>query len=204
MSQQVGFSFQGDVFTGGSLVLSTTGRLLKALSDGNIDILAVTAALHLGKNIPITQVQEAIVSRAIQKRSVTRAGFLAKALSVGWGYCDVAYEMSRVRAGCATLLLIDALAAGRSTFSAAQALQILLSLNGCASEVLPSVDSLHSVVKYLTPIMQDSGFHAILENIRLSIQRALVRNRFQPRDYSDAKSKIMRDTNDAQEWLSAI
>lgn len=44
MSQQVGFRFQGDVFAGGSLVLSTTARLLKALSDGNVDVLAVTAA----------------------------------------------------------------------------------------------------------------------------------------------------------------
>lgn len=51
MSQQVRFSFQGDVFAGGSLALSTAGRLLKALSDGNVDVLAVTAALHLGKDI---------------------------------------------------------------------------------------------------------------------------------------------------------
>ncbi|PIG79829.1 hypothetical protein AARAC_011504 [Aspergillus arachidicola] len=96
---QVGFTFQGDVFTGGSLVMNTTGRLLKALSDGNVDVLAVAASLQLGKSIPITRTQETIVARSMQKRSTTRSGIFAKALSVGWGYADVAYELSKTRAG---------------------------------------------------------------------------------------------------------
>lgn len=154
------------------------------------------SGLHLGKDIPITQFQESIVARAIQKRSVSRSGILAKALSVGWGYSDMAYEFSRTRAGCATLLLVDALAAGRSTFYAAQALQELLSLNRCAPEVLPSVDALHSTVKYLVPIMEDSGFRAILENTRLSIEVEL-RKSFQREEDADSRSAVMRDASHA-------
>lgn len=165
MSQAVGFNFQGDVFLGGSLVLSSTGRLLKALSDGGVDIYAVGAVIELGKRIPITQYQESVVSRSMQKRFNSRKGFLAKALSVGWGHNDAAYELSRTRAGCAALLTMNAFAAGTTTYIAAQGLQMMMSLSGCEAGFLPTVDAIQRVVKYMVPIMEDSGFHAVYGTI---------------------------------------
>jgi hypothetical protein len=105
----------------------------------------------------------------MQKRSVTRSGIFAKALSVGWGYADVAYELSKTRAGCATLLLLNALLAGVSTFKASEGLQELLVHYGCTTDILLTVDSLNTVVKYVAPIMIDSRFHAIMENTHIAI-----------------------------------
>jgi hypothetical protein len=76
MSQQVGFSFQGDVFLGSSLVFSGAGRLLKLLSDAGVDTYAVAAVLELGKHIPISQHHEndcvrSIVEEAKQSRRIS-------------------------------------------------------------------------------------------------------------------------------------
>ncbi|KAE8392326.1 hypothetical protein BDV23DRAFT_181726 [Aspergillus alliaceus] len=100
MSQQVGFSFQED-----SLLLSTTGRLLKALSDANVDVLAVTAAIQLGKSLPTNQTQQSIAYNAVGKRDANRSAFLVKGLNAEWVYDHVAQELCQTRAWCATLLL---------------------------------------------------------------------------------------------------
>lgn len=200
---QVGFAFQGDVFTGGSLVMNITGRLLKALSDGNVDILAVAASLQLGKSIPITRTQETIVARSMQKRSVSRSGIFAKALSVGWGHTDIAYELSKNRAGCATLLLLNALSAGVSTFKASEGLQELLLHYGCTSDTLPTVDSLNTVMKYVAPIMIDSGFHAIMENIHIAITVEMKKT-FSLQEFDKWHSEIMQDSVDMKEWVDSV
>jgi len=113
MSQQIGFNFQGDVFLGSSLVFTGAGRLLKLFSDAGEDIYAVAAILELGKQVPISQHHETIVSAALLKRQNSRAGFLAQSLRIGWGCNDAAYELSRTREGSAALMLADAFAAGR-------------------------------------------------------------------------------------------
>lgn len=95
-------------------------------------------------------------------------------------------------------------AVSRSTFYAAQALQELLSLNGCAPEVLPSVDAVHSAVKYLVPIMEDSGFRAILENTRLSIDVELGKRSLRGEVDADSRSAVMQDASNAKEWVSPI
>lgn len=58
MSQQVGFSLQGDVFIGGTLVIAAADSLLKVLSDGGVDAYAVQALVELETRIPMTQDQE--------------------------------------------------------------------------------------------------------------------------------------------------
>lgn len=175
MSRQVGFTFQGDVFLGSSLAVSATGRLLKLFSDAGVDTYAVAAVLQLGKQLPISQHREMVVSTAMLKRGNSRAGFLAKALRIGWGCNDTAYELSRTREGSAALMLADAFAAGRTYYLAAQALQELLSVSGCDREYLPSVTALKGLVSHVAPIMEDSGFHAILEHIRVTTTIALRR-----------------------------
>jgi uncharacterized SAM-binding protein YcdF (DUF218 family) len=97
MSQQVGFNLQGDVFLGSSLVYSGAGRLLKLLSDAGVDTYAVAAVLELGKQVPISQHHETIVSAALLKRQNSRSGFLVQSLRIGWGCNDAAYELSRTR-----------------------------------------------------------------------------------------------------------
>lgn len=183
--------------------MNTTGRLLKALSDGNVDVLAVAASLQLGKSIPITRTQETIVARSMQKRSVTRSGIFAKALSVGWGHADVAYELSKTRAGCATLLLLNALSAGVSTFKASEGLQELLVYYGCTTDTLPTVDSLNTVVKYVAPIMIDSGFHAIMENIHIAITVGMKRT-FSLQEFQKWQPEIMQDSVVMKEWVDSV
>src|SRR3954452_13882092 len=142
---QVGFSFQADVIGGSSLLHAATGRLLKALSDGGVDFYAVSATVQLGKVIPIQPSQEVAVSRLLASRK-GRAGFIAKALSIGWGHSDVAIELARTRAGASALLTIGALATGSTMYTAALGLSELMILNGCEPDYLPTVDSLKSMV----------------------------------------------------------
>ena len=111
-SQQVGFSFQGYVIDGASLIHAATGRLLKVLSDGGIDFYAVSATVQLAKHIPIQSSQEVAVTRLLAQKTGTRAGFLTKALQIGWGHSDVAVEISKTRAGASAMLTIGALVAG--------------------------------------------------------------------------------------------
>jgi DNA-binding NarL/FixJ family response regulator len=117
--QQVGFTFQGDVFLGSSLAFSVAGTLMKILLDAGVDTYAVAAVLQLGKVVPISQHQEKNVSASMLKRHTSRAGHLARALQIGWSCNDIAYELSRTREGSAALMLADAFAAGRSYYIAA-------------------------------------------------------------------------------------
>ena len=202
MSQAVGFSFQGDVFAGGSLAFSAAGKLLKSLSDGGVDVYAVWALVQLGKGIPISQHQEAIVSRAMQKRSQTRNGYLAKALSIGWGHNDAAYELSKTRGGCAALLTMNAFGAGNSDFVAAQGLQELMRLQGCEVGYLPSVDVIRNVVSFMTPIMRDSGFHSVFETIRLAVVTQLAKRLSVP-DFEAVSRSLTTERNAPSEWTNA-
>ena len=202
MSQAVSFSFQGDVFAGGSLAFSAAGKLLKSLSDGGVDVYAVAALVELGKCIPISQHQEVIVSRAMQKRSQTRNGYLAKALSIGWGHNDAAYELSKTRGGCAALLTMNAFGAGNSAFVAAQGLQELMRLKGCEVGYLPSVDVIKNVVSFMTPIMKDSGFHSVFETIRLAAVAQLAKRLSVP-DSEKVCRSLTAERNTPSEWTDA-
>ena len=203
MSQAVGFTFQGDVFAGGSLAFSAAGKLLKSLSDGGVDIYAVGALIELGKCISISQHQEGIVSRSMQKRSLTRHGYLAKALSIGWGHNDAAYELSRTRGGCAALLAMNAFNAGTTGFVAAQGLQELLRLNGCEENYLPSVDVIKNVVSFMSPIMKDCGFHSVLETIRLSALVELSKHLSVPA-FEDMHRSLISGISYPSQWANAV
>lgn len=160
----VGFSLQADLIGGGSLLHAATGRLLKALSDGGIDFYAVAAAVHLGKHIPIREAHETEVSRLLSART-GRAGFLAKALSIGWGHSDIAIELARTRAGTSALLTIGALATGSTIYAATQAFSELLSLSGCPQEEMPNIDVLKAMITFLAPFMADLGFRKVFQHV---------------------------------------
>ena len=170
--QQVGFSIQGDVIGGASLIHTATGRLLKALSDGGIDFYAVAAAIQLGKHIPIQPSQEIAVTRLLATKTGSRAGFLAKALQIGWGHSVIAIELSKTRAGVSSLLTIGALTTGSTDFVAAQALSELMILHGCEPDSLPTIDVLKAMISYLAPFMHDFGFNKVFEHITSSLKRA--------------------------------
>jgi hypothetical protein len=168
MSQAVGFQLQGDVFLGGALGFSAIGRVLKQMSNAGMDIYAVHALIQLGGLIPISQQQENVVSSAMRKRSQSRQGWLVKAVTVGWGHTDPVYEILKLRGGCAALLTLNAFVAGTNALAAAQGLQELMRLNGCEAGNLPAIDPLQHVISALSPIMEDSGFHSVLQTIRLA------------------------------------
>lgn len=167
---QVGFSFQGDVIGGASLIHMATGRLLKALSDGGVDFYAVAAAVQLGKTIPISSARELEITSLIAGRS-GRAGFLSKLLSIGWGYSDVAIELAKTRAGASALVTLGALATGASAYAAAQGFTELLSLGGCDPDMLPTVDVVKPMIAYLAPFVSDAGFGRVLESITTTVTK---------------------------------
>ncbi|MCJ1442638.1 MAG: hypothetical protein MMC23_003135 [Stictis urceolatum] len=169
-SSAVGFSFQGDVITGGSLLFNASGRLLKALSDGGVDIYAVAAAVWLGKTMPIEVHHESSIHNLLASRG-GRTAFLVKALSIGWGHSDIAVELARTRAGTAALLTIGALATGSSYYTAATGLSELLLLSGCELDRLPNVDALKTLTAYVAPIMVDTGFPKVFEHIVSTIKQ---------------------------------
>jgi hypothetical protein len=203
MSQQVGFNLQGDVFLGSSLVYSGAGRLLKLLSDAGVDTYAVAAVLELGKQVPISQHHETIVSAALLKRQNSRSGFLVQSLRIGWGCNDAAYELSRTREGSAALMLADAFAAGRTYYLAAQALQELISLSGCHRDFLPSVTVLKGLISHIAPIMQDSGFQTTLAHIRTTSIIAL-RRLYQPLDAELFLIPVSADRGAPRGWAGAV
>ncbi|KAG4441122.1 hypothetical protein IFR05_003412 [Cadophora sp. M221] len=170
MQSAVGFSLQADLMTSGSLLHATTGRLLKALSDGGVDFYAVAAAIHLGKQIPIQTAHETEVSRLLSART-GRAGYLAKALNIGWGHSDIAIELARTRAGTSALLTIGALATGATIYEATQAFAELLSLGGCPVEEMPNIDVLKTMVTYLAPFMADFGFRRVFQYVITASRR---------------------------------
>ncbi|KAH9203490.1 hypothetical protein DL95DRAFT_419000 [Leptodontidium sp. 2 PMI_412] len=167
---QVGFSLQADLMASGSLLHATTGRLLKALSDGGVDFYAVAAAIHLGKQFPIQTSHETEVSSLLSARA-GRAGYLAKALNIGWGHSDIAIELARTRAGTSALLTIGALATGATIYETTQAFAELLSLGGCPAEEMPNIDALKTMVTYLAPFMADFGFRRVFQYIVTASRR---------------------------------
>ncbi|CZR68801.1 uncharacterized protein PAC_18701 [Phialocephala subalpina] len=193
---QAGFSLQADLLTSGSLLHTTTGRLLKAYSDGGVDFYAIAAAIQLGKQIPIQAAHEAEVSRILNKRT-GRAGYLAKALSIGWGHSDIAIELSRTRAGTSALLTIGALATGSTIYTATQAFSELLNLSGCPPEEMPNFDVLKTMINYLAPFMSDLGFRKVFQHvITASKQRC-----------SEAGAHCaprLEATGEAVEWAKAV
>ncbi|KAK1853664.1 hypothetical protein CCHR01_03656 [Colletotrichum chrysophilum] len=148
MSNEVDFAFQGDVINLGSLTHMMTGRVLKALSDGKVDIYAVGAAFWLGARIPIrSSVTDTVHAHVSQRRGYQSV--LSKALSIGWGHSTPVVEMTRTRAGTNALLLVGALATGASPFQAAQCLSELLSVFGIDAEKLPSADFERGELRHL-------------------------------------------------------
>lgn len=87
--QAVGFQMQGDVFAGGTLAFSAAGRIMKQFSDAGIDPYAVHSVTQLGRILHISPQQEYRVSASIKKRNESRRGYLARALTLGWGFCNV-------------------------------------------------------------------------------------------------------------------
>ncbi|KAI0428694.1 hypothetical protein F5Y09DRAFT_312305 [Xylaria sp. FL1042] len=154
-------ALQADIVNVASLTHLITGRILKALSDGGIDLYAVAASIWLGKQFRVKKELESIVHSHLASRKGAN-GFLAKALSIGWGHSDVAVEMSRTRAGTNALLLIGAISVGTSYFIAAQCLYELLAISGCELDRLPSVDVLKLMIAYLGPFVADLGFSKVL------------------------------------------
>lgn len=136
-------TLQADIVNIGSLTHLITGRVLKALSDGGVDVYAVAASIWLGKQFKMRSALERTVHSHLASRKGIN-GFLAKALHIGWGHSEVAVEMSRTRAGTNALLLIGAISAGSSYFEAARCLSELLAISGCEPDHLPNVDVLKS------------------------------------------------------------
>lgn len=169
----VGFGFQADIVSTASVGHLLTGRILKAMSDGGVDVYAVAAAVELGKLIPVrTSLERTVRTHLMSRRSFTSV--LNMALRIGWGHSVVAIEMTRTRAGTNALLLIGALTAGHyPEFRAAQCLSELMSLYGCEADRLPNVDLLKGLVAYLAPFTSDLGFSKVLEHITLVAERAM-------------------------------
>lgn len=196
MAMQVGFSLQADLMTGGSLLHNATGRLLKALSDGGVDFYAVVAAVHLGKQIPVLATQETEVSRLLNTRT-GRAGYLAKALSIGWGHSDIAIELARTRAGTSALITIGALATGSTMYTATQAFAELLSMGGCPPEEMPNIDVLKTMISYLAPFVSDLGFRKVFQHISTTSKQSCSR-------LSERAPPSLEATGEAPEWAKAV
>ncbi|KAF9878740.1 hypothetical protein CkaCkLH20_03640 [Colletotrichum karsti] len=164
MSNEVGFSFQADVVNTGSLAHMLTGRVLKALSDGGVDTYAVAAAFWMGAKIPVRSSLADTVHAQISKRPSYQS-VLSRALNIGWGHSTPVIEMTRTRAGTNGLLLVGAFATGVPAFQAAQSLSELLSVYDLGADMLPNVDVLKGLVKYLAPFVHDLGFSKVLQHI---------------------------------------
>ncbi|KAH7014416.1 uncharacterized protein B0I36DRAFT_255130, partial [Microdochium trichocladiopsis] len=173
---QVGFGFQADVVSTASLAHLLTGRILKALSDGGVDLYAVTASIWLSKQLPFRSALQTTVHAQL-KAMPGANGFLAKVLSIGWGHAGIAVEMSRTKAGANALLLIGALASGVSRFHAAQCLSELLTIYGCAADQLANVDVLKTMIVYIAPMVHELGFVKVLQHITTSASHEVVRLR---------------------------
>ncbi|CAJ2511732.1 Uu.00g073570.m01.CDS01 [Anthostomella pinea] len=171
----VGFSFQADVVNVGSLAHLITGRVLKSLSDGGVDLYAVTASIWLGKHFQVQKSLETTLYFHLASRKGTQ-GFLAKALSIGWGHTEVAVEMARTKAGTNALLLIGAISWGTSDFMATQCLSELLEVFVCEADRLPSVDVLRAMVAYLGPVVADLGFSTVLQHVTTTAEHTLLRH----------------------------
>jgi hypothetical protein len=193
---QVGFSLQADLMTSGSLLHATTGRLLKALSVGGVDFYAVAAAVHLGKQIPIQTAHETEVSRLFNART-GRAGYLAKALNIGWGHSDIAIELARTRAGTSALLTIGALATGSTIYEATQAFAELLSLGGCPAEEMPNIDVLKTMITYLAPFMADFGFRRVFQYVVTASKRRCS-------EAGQRSPASLEATGEAAEWAKVV
>ena len=67
-SQQVGFSFQGDVTNIASAVYSGAGRLLKSLDDAGVGLYVFGVCVQLGATISIPPSKERSVHELLQKQ----------------------------------------------------------------------------------------------------------------------------------------
>lgn len=170
----VGFGFQADIVSTGSLAHFLTGRILKALSDGKVDFYALAASIWLGKQIPVRSALETTVHTTIASRTGFQ-GILVQALTIGRGHSDVAIEMSRTKAGTNALLLIGALSAGSSYFAAAQVLSELLIISGCETDKVPTVDVLRPLIAYLAPFVRDLSFSKVLYHVTASAESIAMR-----------------------------
>lgn len=173
---RVGFGFQADVVSVGSLSHTVTGRMLKAMSDGGVDMYAVTASTWLGTQIHVRTSLESTVHSQISAKKGFQ-GFLAKTLSFGWGHSVIAVEMARTKAGTNALLLIGSLATGSSYYIAAQCLSELLSICGCETDKIPNVDTLKPMIAYLAPITHDLGFSKVLEHITTTVSHNVLKTK---------------------------
>lgn len=179
---QVSFGFQTDVVSTASLAHLLTSRIFKALSDGGVDLYAVTASSWFSKQLPFRSSLQNSVHATLAARTGT-SGFLAKALSIVWGHTAIAVEMARTKAGTNALLLIGAAVAGVPKFHAVQCLSELLAIYSCAEHQTPSVDVLKSMVAYIGPMVQDLGFDGVLDHVTTSAAHAMARlDKIIPRD----------------------
>jgi len=174
-SRAVGFSFQADVVNTASLAHLLTGRVLKAMSDGGVDVYAVTVSMCLGNLIPIQPSLESAVFQHIRSLKSCQ-GIVAKALSIGWGHSLIPCEMSRTKAGTSLLLLVGALATGSNAFSAAHCLSELLTLSGCEPGSVPNIDVLKNMITYLAPFVQELGFCKVLEHVTTTCQKQILQS----------------------------
>lgn len=203
-SQSVGFSFQGDVFAGGTLAFSATGRILKQISDARIDLYALYTLIQLGGELHISDQQEYKVAAAIKKRSKSRRDYLAKSLTIGWGFCDLVYEISKTKGGCSALLLLSAFTAGTSTLAAAQAMRELMRLNSCDEPLLPSAPTLSHVISVFAPIMEDSGFLSVQQLIYMTCAQRLGQLSPNPyRSYAKKVTELMKGNGNVRQWAHA-
>ncbi|XDG03890.1 hypothetical protein ABKA04_003505 [Annulohypoxylon sp. FPYF3050] len=184
----VGFAFQADVTSTGSLVHSLTGRALKAMSDGGLDFYAVIAVIVLGKGIILRDSLGDMVRPHIMSKGGIQS-VLSKALSIGWGHKTIAVEMANTKAGTNALLLTGALATGMGNFPAAQCLSELLSLRGCEPDILPSVDVLKDMIGYCAPFVCDLGFAKVLEHVTTTAIHGI---KIKTQDHSRAYGNLTR------------
>lgn len=164
-STAVGFQFQGDVFGGGSLTWQATGRLFKALSDGGIDPYSVSALVQLGKGVQVSEKLRLSIGHLVRSRS-NRSSFISKALWLGWGHTEIAYELAKTQAGLSALALIAAFSAGTSDFEASRSLVALMGEFGCEADMLPSVEALRPAVSFFAPIVRDCGVAEVLGQVK--------------------------------------
>ncbi|KAK5635038.1 hypothetical protein RRF57_010750 [Xylaria bambusicola] len=168
-------ALQADVVNLASITHLITGGILKALSDGGVDIYAVAASIWLGKQFKVKRALEsAIHSHLASCKGIN--GFLEKALHIGWGHPEVAIDMSRTRAGTNAPLLIGALSVGTPYFEAARCLLELLAISGCEPDRLPNVDVLKPMVAYLGPFMADIGFAKVPQHITTTAKHGFIRS----------------------------
>lgn len=191
---QVGFAFQADVIAGGSILSNMSMRLFKSLMDADIHAYALSAAMDIGKMIPLPEERELSIVTALRSLPVTRHSVLSAVLNIGFGQTDIAMEVSKTKDGCAALITFHAFACGGvSTWDAATALRHLLLNFGAPTDIAPSIASLENVVKYVFPLLRMCSFEAVFQQVLQTViskaknDRDLLQacnSRGNPKDYA--------------------